>query len=199
MKLRELPPVSRHPGVGNINRPGVAPDHDSSRTPNINRPGRTRSRRGFSASDLSHQDSNHDYSYRGSHNRHRSSYSRRGSYGSSFVFYYGIPYALPYYEPYGYMSYYDVYSGGGYYSAPPPPQPLGPYAPGDPAAGPLTLLAFQDQTILAVVDYWLEGDILYYQTRYGLQGSIPLDRLDLALTQQLNLERNIPFVLEPPC
>ncbi|MCZ6489185.1 MAG: hypothetical protein O7A06_01490 [Acidobacteria bacterium] len=93
---------------------------------------------------------------------------------------------------------YGVYSGGGYYSAP-PPQPLEPAAPrtpGDPAVGPLTLLAFMDHTILAVTDYWLEGDILYYQTSYGLQGSIPLDRLDLPLTQQLNQERNIPFVLE---
>ncbi len=92
---------------------------------------------------------------------------------------------MPYYDPYSYMSY-GVYSGGGYYSAPPL----------EPAVGTLTLLAFQDHTSLAVTDYWLEGDILYYQTSYGLQGSIPLDHLDLPLTHQLNQERNIPFVLE---
>ena len=60
----------------------------------------------------------------------------------------------------------------------------------------LTLLAFQNHTIVAVTDYWLQGNILYYQTSNGMQGSIPLDRLDLPLTQQLNRERNIPFVLE---
>lgn len=189
-------PSVGHPGVGNINRPGVAPNGSHAHIPNINRPGRIRSHRGFTASDLHNQNS-YSNSYRSSQRHRFGGYSRHRSYGSSVVFYYGIPYALPYYEPYSYMSY-GVYSGGGYYSAP-PPQPLEPAAPrtpGDPAVGPLTLLAFMDHTILAVTDYWLEGDILYYQTSYGLQGSIPIDRLDLPLTQQLNQERNIPFVLE---
>ena len=75
----------------------------------------------------------------------------------------------------------------------PPAQP----ATVQPAVKPLTLLAFKDHTILAVTDYWLEGDMLYYQTSYGLQNSIPLDRLDLPLTEQLNRDRNVLFVLEP--
>ncbi|MCH8268872.1 MAG: hypothetical protein IH846_15275 [Acidobacteria bacterium] len=190
-------PSVGHPGVGNINRPGVAPNGSHAHIPNINRPGRIRSHRGFTASDLHNQNS-YSNSYRSSQRHRFGGYSRHRSYGSSVVFYYGIPYTVPYYEPYGYSTY-SVYSGGGYYSAPPPPQPLEPYAPGvpgDPAVGALTLLAFMDHTILAVTDYWLEGDILYYQTSYGLQGSIPIDRLDLPLTQQLNQERNIPFVLE---
>ncbi len=231
VRLRAVPPVTMHPsvghpgfghsGVGNINRPGVAPNGSPSHIPNINRPSGGRTRRGFTASDLHNQNS-YSNSYRGSQHHRRGGYSRRGSNGSSIVFYYGIPYALPYYEPYGYSTY-SVYSGGGYYSAPPPqpPEPAAPGTPGDPAdvrlwpweyqsseqppeqptsqqptVGTLTLLAFQDHTILAVTDYWLEGDILYYETSYGLQGSIPLDRLDLPLTQQLNQERNIPFVLE---
>ncbi len=208
-----------HPGVGNINRPGVAPNGSHAHIPNINRPGRIRSHTGFTASDLHNQNS-YSNSYRSSQRRRFGGYSRQRSYGSSVVFYYGIPYAVPsYYGSYSYVPY-GVNSGnsGGYYSAPAPsqpPQPSAPGAPGDPEgdvhleyqtpeqqAGQqpdgslLTLLAFQDHTILAVTDYWLEDEILYYQTSYGLQGSIPLDRLDLPLTQQLNRERNIPFVLE---
>ena len=209
--LRALPPVATHPGVGNINRPGVAPNGSPSHIPNINRPGGGRTHRKFTGP---------AYHHKSPYRSRIGGYTRRRGYGSSIVFYYGIPYAVPsYYGSYSYLPY-RMYSGG-YNSAPAPsqsPQPPAPGAPGDPAGDVhlwpgmhqspeqpttqqpdgslLTLLAFQDHTILAVTDYWLEGDMLYYQTRYGLQGSMPLERLDLPLTQQLNRERNIPFVLE---
>jgi hypothetical protein len=60
----------------------------------------------------------------------------------------------------------------------------------------ITLLAFKDHTIMAVTDYWLEGDAVCYDTSSGSRTCIPLDRLDLPLTQQLNRERNVRFVLE---
>ena len=50
--------------------------------------------------------------------------------------------------------------------------------------------------MLVVTDYWLEGDMLVYETRPGVRTAVPLDRLDLVLTQQLNRERNVRFVLE---
>ena len=209
--LRALPPVATHPGVGNINRPGVAPNGSPSHIPNINRPGGGRTHRGFTGP---------AYHHKSPYRSRIGGYSRQRGYGSIIVFYYGIPYAVPsYYGSYSHIPY-GGYSGG-YNSTPAPSQPpqtAAPGAPGDPVGNVhlwpgmhqspeqpttqqpdgslLTLLAFQDHTIVAVTDYWLEGNILYYQTSYGMQGSIPLDRLDLPLTQQLNRERNIPFVLE---
>ena len=81
---------------------------------------------------------------------------------------------------------------------PAPAQPQQPQQPtaAPPAARPVTLLAFKDHTILIVTDYWLEGDMLVYETTPGVRTSVPLDRLDFALTQQLNRERNVRLVLE---
>lgn len=58
------------------------------------------------------------------------------------------------------------------------------------------ILSFKDGTTVEVVDYWLHGDQVYYLNAAGVQGSVPIDRLDLPATQQLNRERNLPFVLE---
>ena len=58
------------------------------------------------------------------------------------------------------------------------------------------MLAFKDHTVLIVTDYWLEGDMLVYETSPGVRTPVPLERLDLILTQQLNRERNVRFVLE---
>jgi hypothetical protein len=38
--------------------------------------------------------------------------------------------------------------------------------------------------------------MLVYETSSGSRTFVPLDRLDFALTQQLNFERNVRFVLE---
>ncbi len=58
------------------------------------------------------------------------------------------------------------------------------------------MLAFKDATVIAVTDYWLQGYMLVYETSQGVRTVVPLDRLDFGLTQQLNFERNVPFVLE---
>ena len=59
----------------------------------------------------------------------------------------------------------------------------------------VTLLAFKNNTLVVVTDYWLEGDLLFYD-KGGSSASVPLSDLDLPLTQKLNRERNVPFVLE---
>lgn len=91
---------------------------------------------------------------------------------------------------------YDIqpYSGG----QPPSRQPQQgqPQTAPSPQARTVTLLAFKDHTIIAVTDYWLQGDMLVYETSSGSRTFVPLDQLDFALTQQLNFERNVRFVLE---
>jgi hypothetical protein len=114
-----------------------------------------------------------------------------------------VLYAVPYYVP--------IYTEVPVYSeaAPPVEQPRpydirvyqGPANPPQQAAPipeprSVTLLAFKDATVIAVTDYWIEGNMLIYSTSLGVRTVIPLDRLDFALTQQLNFERNVPFVLE---
>jgi hypothetical protein len=64
-----------------------------------------------------------------------------------------------------------------------------------PKARPVTLLAFKDQTVVAVTDYWLKGEEIYYK-RGDTEVGIPIEQLDFALTQQLNQERHVPFTLE---
>jgi hypothetical protein len=104
----------------------------------------------------------------------------------------GIYYGLPYYLPYYYLYTEEVASDP--YAAPGDTSGYG----SSPASGTgyLTLLAFKDSSVVIVVEYWLEGDWLYYITPSGHRLSQPLDRLDQPLTQQLNRERNVPFVLE---
>jgi hypothetical protein len=95
--------------------------------------------------------------------------------------------------------------------APPPPEPPRPfdnwqYEGSIPSPEPrqvvprpartVTLLAFKDSMVIAVTDYWMEGYSLVYETSLGVRTVVPLDRLDWGLTQQLNFERNVPFVLE---
>ncbi len=60
----------------------------------------------------------------------------------------------------------------------------------------LTLLVFKDRTIVLVKSYWLEGETVWYETADGLRTPISISQLDLTLTQQLNKERNVKFVLE---
>lgn len=64
--------------------------------------------------------------------------------------------------------------------------------------GQLTLLAFKDDTILPVTEYWLEDGLIFYVTATGRQGSVALRNLDWDMTTQLNAERNVEFVLHSP-
>jgi len=60
------------------------------------------------------------------------------------------------------------------------------------------LVALSDGTIRAVEDYWLKDDTLTYVTRDGKSSSVPLPKVDLAFTIQLNRERGLEFRLPRP-
>jgi hypothetical protein len=184
------------PGFGNINNPGVQPLpmhpqplHTGSPfpTPNINAPGGVPG-------------------LHGKHPHDREQFFR----GAPFVGTIIVPYYVPVY------TYAEVISPPSRPEAPKPPRPSYPYEilpytgsqppvtppqPGQPQATPpqgrtVTLLAFKDDTVIAVTDYWLEGYTLVYETSSGSRTIVPIERLDFALTQQLNFERNVRFVLE---
>jgi hypothetical protein len=83
-----------------------------------------------------------------------------------------------------------------------------PPAPPDAAAAPsapladdqptIFLIALQDQTVLAAIAYWVQGDTLYYITLKGAQNRVSLSLVDRDLSKQLNGERHIPFRLPAP-
>ena len=102
---------------------------------------------------------------------------------------------------------YGPFVNNGYYVDPPPQTVSAPpsqsrYVVESGSAGPvrqparLILLAFQDHSIYAATDYWVEGDTLVYTTSYGARNQTPLSSLDLDLTTQLNRERGIEFSLD---
>lgn len=196
--LQALPPISMPPGIGNINHPGMQPMAGPQPlptglpfpTPNINFPGGTPEMQGPpNGGPWDH--------WRG---RHGGAPGFGAPYGGPII-YYSVPYYIPVYTeiitstpasppPPPYRGPYDIV-------VQPPAQPQAPQpSAAPPAARPVTLLAFKDHTVLIVTDYWLEGDTLVYETSPGMRVSVPLDRLDLVLTQQLNRERNVRFVLE---
>ncbi|MBI4458676.1 MAG: hypothetical protein HY648_01290 [Acidobacteria bacterium] len=185
--LRAVPPVTMPPGVGNINRPGMQPlsltpqplPTGSAPVPNINFPGGSP---GLNGTTPNPSGGSFDH---GRGHPFPKGHFRRPFVGSGTVIV-GVP----------------VYPYTVYITTPTPAtteqmSPTGqPYAP-TPAAEPvITLLAFKDGTIFAVVDYWLDEDFLRYVTLQGMRASVPLDRLDLSLTQRLNRERHVRFVLE---
>ncbi|MBI3680713.1 MAG: hypothetical protein HY235_09980 [Acidobacteria bacterium] len=61
----------------------------------------------------------------------------------------------------------------------------------------ITLLAFKDSSVAAVIAYWTEKEQLHYVTRNFSKRIVPTASLDLELTAQLNHERNVEFKLEP--
>ncbi|MBI2816180.1 MAG: hypothetical protein HYX72_04490 [Acidobacteria bacterium] len=208
VQLQAFPPVAT-PGIGNINQPGLPPGTPPV-MPNINNPG------GPMYGDF--------FGRPGSGQFHKPGFTgggrhRGGAFGGTVI----VPY--PYYVPYA-APYYYYYQGPApeAQGAPAEPQPAPSNGPGTPdlyytppattgqaeqpwpapapsqttpaaPAKQVTLLAFKDHTLVAVTDYWLKGDTLYY-LRNGIETGVPLDQLDLPLTQQLNFERRVPFVLE---
>lgn len=62
---------------------------------------------------------------------------------------------------------------------------------------PVTLLQLRDGSMYGLTDYWVEDGQLHYRTTYGGENSIGLDRIDLAKTEQLNVDRGVGFVLRP--
>jgi hypothetical protein len=152
--------------------------------PNINAPGGIWPQRDTGEPGRSRRDRGHDD---GDGKRHR----------RPDIIYYGVPYPYVIYttEP-GRSSDPSASSSYNYKpplaTADPVPAPADSYS----AALPVTLLVFKDRTLILVNDYWLTGDQLWYETAPGVRASIPLDQLDLPLTQQLNRERGVPFTLQ---
>jgi hypothetical protein len=60
----------------------------------------------------------------------------------------------------------------------------------------ITLLAFEDSSVVAALGYWMEGETLHYVTKNFEKKTAPLKSLDRALSEQLNRERNVEFKLE---
>jgi hypothetical protein len=58
---------------------------------------------------------------------------------------------------------------------------------------PVVLLQLLDGSMYCLKRYSLEGTDLHYVTNYGGENSVPLVRIDLAKTMQLNAERGIRF------
>jgi hypothetical protein len=62
---------------------------------------------------------------------------------------------------------------------------------------PDTLLQLTDGSMYGLTAYWLEGDRLHYITNYGGENFLPLSRIDLGKTMELNAARGIHFELAP--
>jgi hypothetical protein len=60
----------------------------------------------------------------------------------------------------------------------------------------ITLLQLKDGSMYGLTAYWVEGGELHYVTNYGGADAVPLDRIDLAKTVQLNASHGQAFVLE---
>ncbi len=76
------------------------------------------------------------------------------------------------------------------------PDALTPAEPEQPAAPkPVTLLALKDGTMYGVTDYWLDRGQLHYVPSYGGENAVPLDRVDLEKTVELNSTNGVDFVL----
>jgi len=57
------------------------------------------------------------------------------------------------------------------------------------------LIAFKDNVIRAAIEYWVNGNILYYVTLDHERRTAVLDSVDRALSERLNSEQNVPFYL----
>lgn len=62
---------------------------------------------------------------------------------------------------------------------------------------PITLLQLRDGSMYGLTDYWVKGGELHYRTTYGGENSLPFERIDFEKTVQLNVDRDVPFVLPP--
>jgi hypothetical protein len=60
----------------------------------------------------------------------------------------------------------------------------------------ITLLAFDDSSVIAALGYWTQGETLHYVTSSFGKKTAPLGSLDRRLSEQLNRERNVEFKLE---
>lgn len=61
----------------------------------------------------------------------------------------------------------------------------------------MTLLQLLDGSMYGLMDYWVEGERLYYITNYGGENSVPLERIDFGKTMEMNADRGVKFALQP--
>jgi hypothetical protein len=62
---------------------------------------------------------------------------------------------------------------------------------------PLTLLQLTDGSMYGLTEYWLEAGRIHYITNYGGENSLPLERIDMEKTVELNASQGKQFVLRP--
>jgi hypothetical protein len=60
---------------------------------------------------------------------------------------------------------------------------------------PVTLLQLRDGSMYGLIRYWVHGGRLHYVTDYGGEDNVPLERIDVAKTTQLNASRGTPLIL----
>jgi hypothetical protein len=63
------------------------------------------------------------------------------------------------------------------------------------AQHPLTLLVLRGGRVYLVAYYWVDRGNLAYTTGAGAPQRVPLDALDMAMTEELNAERGVSFLL----
>jgi outer membrane protein OmpA-like peptidoglycan-associated protein len=86
------------------------------------------------------------------------------------------------------------YPGTVYVYAPPPAETRVVVLPERPR--PISyFIAFKNSTVRVADAYWVSGNTLYYVTRDHQQMTAPLSAVDRALSQRLNQEQNVSFVL----
>ncbi len=121
------------------------------------------------------------------------------------------PYLYPIGLGYGGFSYGPGYYDSGYEAAPAPPvntyeppsapgtytpNALTPAAPEESAAPEtITLLQLKDGAMYGVTAYWLDHGQLHYVASYGGENTVPLDRVDIEKTVELNSANGVAFVL----
>lgn len=81
-----------------------------------------------------------------------------------------------------------------------PPQarvtpPAAPARAPEEAKANITLIALKDSSVLAAIGYWAENGDLIYITKTYARKSVPLDRIDKELSEQLNRERGMEFLI----
>lgn len=148
------------------------------------------------------------HSFCGSAFEFRFGFGTLNCFGSSFL--------NPFFSPYGLGDGAALYYGRGNYgytldaqtvaepSGYEPPSAPGTYTPEaltpaqpeeQPVPLPVTLLALKDGTMYGVTDYWLDHGQLRYVASYGGENSVPLDRVDIGKTVELNSAKGLGFNL----
>jgi len=70
-------------------------------------------------------------------------------------------------------------------------------AAGGGAIPPAVLLVFEDGSVESVADYWLDDHWrLHFVTLAGAKHAIPLERLNLVKTSEINMQRGVNFSLD---